>query len=809
MEQILVLPQVGKACILCNATLTFYTLPELSPAFGGKIKQSDCTWIGGLDKNLIDEEQDPDEGTVIVVCLKSRLRLIRIGEQARKIRDIELGGVLDIQRRDSLACVADPKNYSLLDVVNQRKIDLFPVSSAPDIPRSREGSPTGEAPRFDRPLARSVSARSPHRPPHVRGHERIASLGSAARSTDLLRPDSPSWPARSTSRAVVSPSPTRSPTRPVRSPSPGVDLDNKPLPRHPQRVSSPVKPTPTTTATQLRPHIVSPSPNEFLLTTGTTQDDPGVGMFVNLDGDVVRGTIEFTSYPDSLVLHGRGIDLSMPPSPGHAPEEGYVLAVVQRNGQKVIEYQRWDVDSGASRHVKGWLSLPTSDIPSPFTVGLREAATAISMAVPDIGSALSLRRLLLATSIPSDEEADLKRAKDEDRLIAQFANIQAKILVYARDRVSWVVRNPLVARLESQLRASRNVTGQAFTVDRSQVQKVINTIRGQDAQTEFEFLGFGYIRQQASLLLLIDLILTTSAGVRASDADKSSTLEALVMGEIDPRIILSIIPVLSQEVVEGPDGIWVPGGLRTTISSYKSTADLSDISVEPAGPFGQNLLGVVKDYLFVWRRKKGFGSITDETHVFHTVDAALLHLLLLLDKTSLPGPARAGSIRAELNDVVDHGVECFDRAAELLEEHKRLYILSRLHQSRKQIGQVLATWRRILDGDEDAGGELVDGEQDVRKYLTRIKDPALVKDYGAWLANRNPKLGVQVFADDNSRVKFTATEAVDLLKEKAPGAVKEYLEHLVFGKNVSADFSPHPRPCERSLFIIDIELTLN
>ncbi|KAI7019969.1 hypothetical protein KC355_g2897, partial [Hortaea werneckii] len=61
----------------------------------------------------------------------------------------------------------------------------------------------------------------------------------------------------------------------------------------------------------------------------------------------------------------------------------------------------------------------------------------------------------------------------------------------------------------------------------------------------------------------------------------------------------------------------------------------------------------------------------------------------------------------------------------------------------------------------------------------------LVQDYGAWLATRNPRLGVQVFADENARVKFQPQDAVAILKEKAPGAVKEYLEYLVFGKNHS------------------------
>lgn len=73
----------------------------------------------------------------------------------------------------------------------------------------------------------------------------------------------------------------------------------------------------------------------------------------------------------------------------------------------------------------------------------------------------------------------------------------------------------------------------------------------------------------------------------------------------------------------------------------------------------------------------------------------------------------------------------------------------------------------------------------MRRYLVKIKDVQLVEEYGSWLAARNPVLGVQVFADDSSRVKLEPAEVVALLKQRAPNAVQSYLEHLVFTKNVS------------------------
>lgn len=71
----------------------------------------------------------------------------------------------------------------------------------------------------------------------------------------------------------------------------------------------------------------------------------------------------------------------------------------------------------------------------------------------------------------------------------------------------------------------------------------------------------------------------------------------------------------------------------------------------------------------------------------------------------------------------------------------------------------------------------------MREYLTKINNQALVQEYGIWLANRNPKLGVQIFAEDKGRApKFEPTYVVQMLREQAPDAVKYYLEYLVFGK---------------------------
>lgn len=781
VKQILLLPQVQKACILCNGTLTFYTLPELSPAFGGKIKQPGCLWVGGMNLAELGQETQSASGTAIVICLKQRLRLIRIGDEARKIRDIELGGVQALVRREDLACVADGTSYSLLDVVNQRKNELFPISSQsepqppaeePEAPKSREAS-------------RSFSSRSPVR--LGRGHERNVSLGADPRTNDRLRPDSSSpWPARRSSRQNESPD--KDDSR-VASPAPGSgEVSGR---------TSVDAPRETASSEKLPPNIVSPTPNEFLLTTGTKLDEAGVGLFVNSDGDVVRGTIEFATYPTSLVLDGR-VDTTVDGSPDDVGQEGYVLALVKRfsSGKMIpaVEIQRWDVDPSEQQASKNWIPLndghgqqddETGKNLLTAGVGLRRATTATTLAMSEISNSLRLRRLPLSDPASEPGEAELKRNEEEDGLAARIAQARASVLLHHQDRVSWLVQNALILQLEAQLDAAVQQSTEAnkLSIDVPGVQRVVNSIRGQDAMNELDFITLIYIRQKASLLLFGHLVLQTAAGTISYERDKRFAEEALVAGEIDPRVIVSLVPPLMDEVQEGEEGLWAARGLRSTLEHLCASCDFNSIAQHPKGAYGDNLLQLVKRYLMIWRKKKGFGSVADEANVFRTVDAALLRVLLMLDENSPRGPAIAGSVRAELNDVVDRGVDCFDRAVGLFEQHQRLYVLSRLYQSRKMTAQVLATWRRILEGEKDAGGELIEGEHDIRRYLTKLRDASLVQEYGAWLANRNPKLGVQVFADDSSRVKFEPQEAVSILKEKAPGAVKDYLEHLVFGKN--------------------------
>jgi len=53
---------------------------------------------------------------------------------------------------------------------------------------------------------------------------------------------------------------------------------------------------------RLPPLMVSVGEEDFLVTTGTTLKDPALGLFVNLEGDAVRGNLVFSTYPRAISI---------------------------------------------------------------------------------------------------------------------------------------------------------------------------------------------------------------------------------------------------------------------------------------------------------------------------------------------------------------------------------------------------------------------------------------------------------------------------------------------------------------------------
>ena len=53
----------------------------------------------------------------------------------------------------------------------------------------------------------------------------------------------------------------------------------------------------------LPPLMVSVGEEDFLVTRGTTLHDAAIGVFVDLNGDPVRGSLTFFAYPRAMSLY--------------------------------------------------------------------------------------------------------------------------------------------------------------------------------------------------------------------------------------------------------------------------------------------------------------------------------------------------------------------------------------------------------------------------------------------------------------------------------------------------------------------------
>ena len=806
VQQIVLLPTANKACILCNGTVTFYLLPELSPAFGNT-KVNNCRWIGGVDLNMAPDEVEPP---TIMVALQNRIMLVRIGDDARRIRNIEFPGCLVAARRGTIACAADTHAYSLLEVEHQQKIPLFPISSSNE---TFESGQVEEMPAaLPVPSKTSPISSSPNTPPIDQAHGQggILQPNPQTRPQDRSSSTPDPFPDSQTTRRSTSQERERDSgdVPPESQPNP---VDKKPLP-----------PVPKPPSTRLKPHVVSASSNEFLLLTGTAENEPGVGMFVNMDGDMDRSTINFDRYPESIAID-KGDEDNLIQSDDDVKEE-CIIAVIEigQDGQqrKCLEVQRLDIDPGDAENQKRRVEIPFPQDTKPSEVGLYHTVSPSQLELSEMGGLLRMVRLKapsLSPHIPSTDprtQASIEQLQKEKELFesqeltdsegsrkgddapergweternaeeAKFARAlgkaQSSLIMWEGNRIWRVVKTPLTVQLDDALQKAQELdVGEHKFLNRDSINGIIQSVHGIEPTSEADFLGLNYVKQKASLILFGDLVFMDLAS--RTDTIIEATEQALVEGNLDPRMVLILIPLLREEVLQGPQGIWIHAGLAKVAETYIAKSEKTEGNIDGSA------LDMIKRFLFSWQQKRGYGSITDETYVFDSVDAALLHLLLEQDSVLTTEQRSSSPIRTELNRLVDNWKGNFDRAVMLLETYHRLFILSRLYQSQKMSRNVLKTWRRIIEGEEDIGGEVSasGAELQMRRYLVKIRDAQLVEEYGSWLAGRNPKLGIQIFADGTSRVKLEPTDVVALLKERAPNAVQAYMEHLVFFKNVS------------------------
>lgn len=440
-----------------------------------------------------------------------------------------------------------------------------------------------------------------------------------------------------------------------------------------------------------------------------------------------------------------------------------------------LDLQRWDQDDG---NTYGTVEKK-AQIPFDSNIKLKEVLGLDGTIVSQIGQKLRLVHVPLHTD--EIDDADFpgeERKNEEERIIAQrISTVESRVVVFEGRKVWTLLPSPLVLRLDSRL---PNFSDENFDGIVARVRGVLNVldeVNRIEPTTERTFHEVSFIKQKCGLLVLGELLRISAR--QTSDIGPKEIIrveEALLESALDPRFIVALFgTAFSSDIVEGAKGVWVYGGIRGVFRDLKR-------SDEVGSGFTRDALMLLKRYLVGWRSKRGFGSVGDEKEVFSTIDAALLRVMLMLDSPEYltekgKTVVSEGNIRNELYRLVE-SLDNLQRAKEILESFNRLYVLSILYSANKMTREVLQTWRRMLESDTP-DEEFPDGESKLRSYLSRIKDPLLVEEFGVYLASRNPQYGIQLFTNPKAHVKLAPARVLELLREHAPAALRPYIEHLV------------------------------
>lgn len=195
VEKIIVLPQISRALVLSNHTVSVFSVPEFAPASGfGKVRDV-------LDM-CVDDNTASGAAVQVTTFTKNTIRVVNVSANGLKlVKDVTYAEAVTGVRRGRLCLVGNSKAYDLVDIDRVRKVPLFPVfnEDAQDAQDSL-GTEDGAAKSNPLPIA--------------------ATVGSS----------------------------------------------------------------------------------EFLVACGTRRGDPAMGMVINSDGDISRGTIPWNDYPSSVVV---------------------------------------------------------------------------------------------------------------------------------------------------------------------------------------------------------------------------------------------------------------------------------------------------------------------------------------------------------------------------------------------------------------------------------------------------------------------------------------------------------------------------
>lgn len=331
--------------------------------------------------------------------------------------------------------------------------------------------------------------------------------------------------------------------------------------------------------TQPRPLVAVVKQDEFLLVSGNEEGQ--IGLFINGNGDPIRGTLQWSSYPKALCV-----------------EFPYVAALLRNNSIEI-------------HNILDQTLLQT--IPLDPSIDAKGMALGHGIKVWMDEIAHKLQR----HPWQKEEQENIELSTQLQREISRYSTAAARILVYGNDDVLAQVSTPLIVQVDSLL--ENNLVEEAMQL----AEQARNTMSS-DNNVYVERLRseLDYTYQKSGLLLLKETLF-----------DDAFTL--LSKGNLDPRVVIHLFEGLSQSkwLKEAPT-ILLFDGVRTLIEEVGSIKDVVNRSLsnednqsEMRRVLLMNAREALNKYLLLERRKRKDRTGQNDT-LCKVIDTSLLKIYM-------------------------------------------------------------------------------------------------------------------------------------------------------------------------------------
>lgn len=487
-------------------------------------------------------------------------------------------------------------------------------------------------------------------------------------------------------------------------------------------------PEPVKKSTKIRPLIAAVGSDEFLVLSGSGPEEPAMGLVVNTEGNISRGTIPWPQYPESVAV-----------------DYPYVASVI---GTQIQFHSLHDQSLVQTIQFE---SVPL----------ISNVSAAISQPYHPLAD-----KIRLVPLVPEGDQSE--RIEKERKNAEQLSVISSSLFAFSRERgVECLLSSPRIFYLER-------------LVEQEKVDQVVEEMGTLNVSTERDMVELEYLNLLVGVGHLLHEDFSSASGTWQTGTldprivvhiyDAKSVVGDLWVFNGIKLILASVIEKFSAEIsVDKTSGKKITG-----ITKKKDAKKNKRVAAKEQIESRQFYQYFLKE----WLGKRDMESIVDKKHVFYTIEKAYLSLLLKLD-------SETAVKKQEVYRFIQHDIiESLEDAILTLEAEKRYYGLFLLYKKRGQTEKVCEIWKRIIVG-EAVDADFKGTEKEFAEYLVGSTGQ-IVWDYGMWLANRNPSAGLQVFTEHE---EFSDTELMSAFKKLENQQVwRDFLRILVY---VKKDYTFH------------------